>query len=97
MYSDTDRLRSELAARNADIKSLLERAAQYEQQSLVAKEELETIRMRMNAAEITRSELEPLPDAPMRFDHVPGQTRLAPHPSELVCFSHLLNIKYILT
>ena len=49
MYSDNDRLRSELAARNADIKSLLERAAQYEQQSLVAKEELEAIKKSVGA------------------------------------------------
>lgn len=87
MYSDNDRLRSQLAARNADVSSLLERAAQYERQSRVAQDELESIRLRMHAAATTHSELDNLPEPPMRFDHIPGQQKARPHPSELVCLS----------
>lgn len=85
MYSDNDRLRSQLAARNADVSSLLDRAAQYERQSRVAQDELESIRLRMHNAATTHSDLDTLPEAPMRYDHIPGQLGARTHPSELVC------------
>ena len=65
MYSDNDRLRSQLAARNADVSSLLDRAAQYERESRVAQDELESIRLRMHAAATAQSDLVNLPEAPM--------------------------------
>ena len=90
MYSDNDRLRSQLAARNADVSSLLDRAAQYERESRVAQDELESIRLRMHAAATAQSDLVNLPEAPMRYDHVPGHSGARPHPSELVCPSSQL-------
>lgn len=85
MYSDNDQLRLQLAARNADVNSLLDRAVQYERQSRVAQDELETVRLQMHAAATTRSELDTLPEVPMRFDHIPGQLGAKHHPAELVC------------
>lgn len=88
MSSDNERLRSQLAARNADITALLDRAAQYERQSRAAQDELEAVRQRMHAASVARSELEaatPPPDPPARFDHVPGQPGDHWRYPELVC------------
>jgi hypothetical protein len=92
MHSDNDRLRLQLAARNADVSSLLDRAAQFERQSRKAQEELESIRLRMHAAATMTSALDSLPEVPMRLDHVPVQHRAhRPHRSELVCAAHFFN------